>query len=152
MVEGTRYIFLLIRLLLRAASGSRRTPFKLNGSQAIRRRFLENVAERRDDRSLHSFFSLRARSSMLWEPRRSKATSFFQDRLFGFRKPPTWMPRKGCSPDHRRFLVHVSQEMSYTRAALRRRHSRVESCPGNFERKHSSSPLCALRRLSRERY
>lgn len=45
---------------------------------------------------------------------------------FAFRKPPTWMPRKGSSPDRRRSLVHVLQERSYTQAALRKRQLRAE--------------------------
>lgn len=74
--------------------------------------------------SLLSFFFLFEREEKLgelWESRRSKAASFSQDWgptvavwLSRFESSPTWLPRKGSSPDHPHSLVHVLQERSYT--------------------------------------
>lgn len=122
MVDGSRYIFLLIRLvrrLLRAASGSRRTLFKLNGFQAIRRRFLEDIAEK----TTVSPFPFLPPTEKLGALRAASIESheLFSGRgpmsLFGFRQLE-WRERKALSffLDHLRFLICVSQERSYTRS------------------------------------
>lgn len=122
MVDGSRYIFLLIRLvrrLLRAASGSRRTLFKLNGFQAIRRRFLEDIAEK----TTVSPFPFLPPTEKLGALRVASIESheLFSGRglmsLFGFCRLE-WRERKALSffLDHLRFLIRVSQERSYTRS------------------------------------
>lgn len=154
MVDGSRYIFLLIRLvrrLLRATSGSRQTLFKLNGFQAIRRRFLEDIAEK----TTVSPFPFLPPTEKLGALRAASIESheLFSSRgpmsLFGFRQLE-WRERKALSffLDHLRFLICVSQERSYTRSF--KEATCMASYLGNFEWKHSSSPLHALRRLSPE--
>lgn len=102
MVDGSGYIFLLIRLvrrLLRAARGSRWTLFKLNGFQAIRRRFLEDIAEK----TIVSPFPFPPPTEKLEALRVASIESheLFSDRglmsLFGFRVLPTGMARKESS-------------------------------------------------------
>jgi len=109
-----------------------------------------------DDRFLLSFFPFEREARMLWESRRSKATSFSQNR------GPTvavWLsrfesPRPGCREREALPTVVVLSFMYYKNGVIHRfkETTVAESCPRNFERKHSSWPLCALLRLSRERY
>lgn len=123
MVDGSGYIFLLIRLvrrLLRAARGSRWTLFKLNGFQAIRRRFLEDIAEK----TIVSPFPFLPPTEKLGALRVASIESheLFSDRglmsLFGFRVLPTGMAQKESS-------FFLSRPSSFphpcvTRAELRR--------------------------------
>jgi len=148
MVDGTWYIFLLIRLLLRllrAASGSRRTLFKLNGSRAIRRRFLENLAEETTSETTVSYFPFFLSSEKLecFESRVDRKPRAFlrtEDRLslFGFRvsKAPDLDAEKGKLS---RSLVVLSF-MYYKNGVIHcfKETTVAESCPRNFERKPSS--------------
>lgn len=150
MVDGSGYIFLLIRLvrrLLRAARESRWTLFKLNGFQAIRRRFLEDIAEK----TIVSPFPFLPPIEKLEALRVASIESheLFSDRglmsLFGFRVLPTGMARKESSFFLTRpssfppFVCHKSgvREKLYGRDSRARR--LVQEIPSGSSRRRLSA-------------